>query len=57
MLPIRSALLRLAFISALATPLIALGAELPAAAPGPYAVGSTNMQVSLPAGDTRPMLD
>lgn len=31
--------------------------EIPAAAAGPYAVGSTNMQVSLPAGDTRPMMD
>jgi hypothetical protein len=47
----------LAFIAAIAAPLIAFSAELPAAAPGPYAVGSTNMQVTLPAADARPMIE
>ena len=61
MLPIRSAIRSarrtLAFIAALAAPLLALAAELPPAAQGPYTVGSTNMQVSLPAADARPMIE
>ncbi|MEO3690204.1 alpha/beta hydrolase family protein [Roseateles paludis] len=47
----------LAFIAAIAAPLMAFSAELPAAAPGPYAVGSTNIQVTLPAADALPMIE